>query len=120
MNDSTVETRGSERLRPPRTQQRGPGGTAALRLDGNGENPTALVLPTGGHDPFTIRPGVTQRRRILNAVRIDGYSDLQRFDYTAGDLGIARICLRPEAAGFPLRSRGIPPPTPAGSIELVE
>ncbi|UQA97075.1 multicopper oxidase family protein [Streptomyces halobius] len=61
----------------------------ALRVDGNGENPTALVLPTGGDDPFTtvpavpsellfplngqlrpvisIRPGETQRWRVLNA-----------------------------------------------------
>ncbi|NUQ95096.1 MAG: multicopper oxidase domain-containing protein [Streptomyces sp.] len=61
----------------------------ALRLDGNSENPTAVVLPTGGDDPFTtlpavpsemvfplngqlrpmatIRPGETQRWRVLNA-----------------------------------------------------
>ncbi|ESP99526.1 Multicopper oxidase mco [Streptomyces sp. ADI96-15] len=60
-----------------------------LRLDGNGENPTAVVLPTGGDDPFTtvpavptrmvatlngqlrpevtLRPGETQRWRVLNA-----------------------------------------------------
>ncbi|MGW0734769.1 multicopper oxidase domain-containing protein [Streptomyces sp. NPDC002851] len=30
----------------------------ALRIDGNGENPTALVLPTGGDDPFTTVPAV--------------------------------------------------------------
>ncbi|UGY94768.1 multicopper oxidase family protein [Streptomyces gobiensis] len=60
-----------------------------LRIDGNGENPTAVVLPTGGHNPFTtipavptrmlsllngqlrpvaaIRPGETQRWRVLNS-----------------------------------------------------
>ncbi len=61
----------------------------ALRIDANGENPTALVLPTGGDEPFTtvpavpstmlfplngqlrpvisLRPGETQRWRVLNA-----------------------------------------------------
>lgn len=60
-----------------------------LRIDGNGENPTAVVLPTGGDNPFTtvpalptqmlatlngqlrpevtLRPGETQRWRVLNA-----------------------------------------------------
>jgi FtsP/CotA-like multicopper oxidase with cupredoxin domain len=32
-----------------------------LRLDGNGENPTAVVLPTGGDDPFTTVPAVPTR-----------------------------------------------------------
>lgn len=61
----------------------------ALRLDGHGENPTAVVVPVGGDDPYTsvpaiptsmlytlngqlqpearIRPGETQRWRVLNA-----------------------------------------------------
>ncbi|NUQ95097.1 MAG: hypothetical protein HOY79_00580 [Streptomyces sp.] len=36
-----------------------------------------------------------QAPTLPNEDRIDGYSDLQRFDYTVRVLGIARICLRP-------------------------
>lgn len=37
-----------------------------------------------------------QAPTLPNEGRIDGYSDLQRFDYTVHGQGIARICLRPD------------------------
>ncbi len=37
-----------------------------------------------------------QSPTLPNDDRIDGYTNLQRFDYTVSGLGIARICLRPD------------------------
>ncbi|UQA97074.1 hypothetical protein [Streptomyces halobius] len=38
------------------------------------------------------------RSQLPNADRIDGYSNLQNFDYTVDGTGLARICLRPDPA----------------------